>query len=363
LHLNFRVSLLIVQTTRSNEKLDALFRDLEQVTTDEALESSKGTRQVTDTQDNRVLGLGLAMVARIVRNMDGQLRLKSEVGKGSRFVIQLSLAIIEDDGQRLGDDDQKSLLKASINSSELLTPPPPASDDEITLVDKVSSVKADGVLHKRSVEEITSLRSFRSGSSNKSNRSSKSDVDRLIDAISGNLGEREGEPLQRSNSKGSGHSRKSAASLNHSTRESICASSERPGVTRSMSYSATEYTRSPIEGAAGAQYVTDNKTLLKAVRMPDEFTESAPALAVPHVASKVHFTPEKSDDGPPQGADHLQILVAEDDPVNSRIIKKRLEKSGHKVYHTVNGEECASAYGDKSAFFDVVLMDMQVSAL
>jgi CheY-like chemotaxis protein len=54
-------------------------------------------------------------------------------------------------------------------------------------------------------------------------------------------------------------------------------------------------------------------------------------------------------------------LVAEDDPVNSRIIQKRLEKSGHEVYHTVNGEDCASAYGDKQAFFDVVLMDMQVS--
>jgi CheY-like chemotaxis protein len=53
-------------------------------------------------------------------------------------------------------------------------------------------------------------------------------------------------------------------------------------------------------------------------------------------------------------------LVAEDDPVNSRIIQKRLEKSGHDVHHTVNGEDCASAYGEKPAFFDVVLMDMQV---
>jgi CheY-like chemotaxis protein len=61
-----------------------------------------------------------------------------------------------------------------------------------------------------------------------------------------------------------------------------------------------------------------------------------------------------------QDAEHLQILVAEDDPVNSKIIRKRLEKSGHEVYHTVNGEECAMAYGDKPTFFDVVLMDMQM---
>ena len=58
---------------------------------------------------------------------------------------------------------------------------------------------------------------------------------------------------------------------------------------------------------------------------------------------------------------HLQVLVAEDDPINSKIIKKRLEKSGHEVYHTINGEECATAYAEKSYFFDVVLMDMQVS--
>lgn len=52
--------------------------------------------------------------------------------------------------------------------------------------------------------------------------------------------------------------------------------------------------------------------------------------------------------------------MAEDDPVNSRIIQKRLEKSGHEMHHTVNGEDCASSYGEKSAFDDVVLMDMQV---
>nr|OQN98794.1 hypothetical protein B0A51_18498 [Rachicladosporium sp. CCFEE 5018] len=55
----------------------------------------------------------------------------------------------------------------------------------------------------------------------------------------------------------------------------------------------------------------------------------------------------------------MHVLVAEDDPVNSRIIKKRLEKLGHEVYLTVNGEECASAYGEKTGYFDIVLMDMQ----
>jgi PleD family two-component response regulator len=58
---------------------------------------------------------------------------------------------------------------------------------------------------------------------------------------------------------------------------------------------------------------------------------------------------------------NLQILIAEDDPINSRIMKKRLEKRGHHVHSTTNGEECAHVYREKLAFFDVVLMDMQVS--
>lgn len=59
--------------------------------------------------------------------------------------------------------------------------------------------------------------------------------------------------------------------------------------------------------------------------------------------------------------DHLRVLVAEDDPINSKIIKKRLEKASHEVYLTVNGEECATAYSDNPEKFDVVLMDIQVS--
>jgi hypothetical protein len=62
-------------------------------------------------------------------------------------------------------------------------------------------------------------------------------------------------------------------------------------------------------------------------------------------------------------ADHMRVLVAEDDPVNSRIVKKRLEKLGHEVHLTVNGEECSSAYCDNPKGIDVVLMDMQVSTV
>jgi signal transduction histidine kinase len=70
---------IVVQDTgsgMSNQKLDALFRELEQVSTDrdELLPSRGINKQITDGKENRTLGLGLAIVARIVRTMEGQLR-------------------------------------------------------------------------------------------------------------------------------------------------------------------------------------------------------------------------------------------------------------------------------------------------
>ncbi|KUJ23074.1 putative cyanobacterial phytochrome B [Mollisia scopiformis] len=360
----------------SNEKLDALFRDLEQVSTDgdylfdETPDDS--VAKLPPNKDNRTLGLGLAMVARIVRNMDGQLRLKSEENKGSRFVIQLPFALPNEDAST---EDKSGRPKTASVVPSVATPPPAATEGEVTLVDKVSSLRVDGVVRKRSLEEIASMRSHRSGSSNGSNASKKSDVDRLIDAISTPLavGEAESEErsLQRSASKGSStHSRKSAGS--YGGQSSVRASADRPGhLTRSRSYGAPEHLRTNLEGPSGSEFVTDNKTLLKAVRMPDEFMES-PTVEYPHSASRVLFDiPDKqgktnahreSTSSRPKtpNAEHLKILVAEDDPVNSKIIQKRLEKIGHEVHHTVNGEDCASAYGEKPAFFDVVLMDMQM---
>jgi CheY-like chemotaxis protein/nitrogen-specific signal transduction histidine kinase len=358
----------------SNEKLDALFRDLEQVTSDvdglfDNAEESK--KRLAEGKEQPTLGLGLAMVARIVRNMDGQLRLKSEEGKGSRFVIQLPLVIPNDNVQLPGQEERASSMRLDTSSPSLATSAPPQSEGEVMLVDKVSSIKADGVIRRRSIEEITSLRSYKSGSSNKSNKSNKSDVDRLIDAISWPLvnGESENDeiPLQRSNSKGSGQSRRKAASMGKapSVRSYNSMTPDRPGqLKRRQSHGAPEYLRSPLEGPPGSEYVAGNRTLLKAVRMPDEFAETPDDVedVPPHNASRVLFDIPKETPSPPskQDAEHLQILVAEDDPVNSRIIKKRLEKSGHEVYHTINGEECAGAYGEKPAHFDVVLMDMQM---
>jgi CheY-like chemotaxis protein len=56
----------------------------------------------------------------------------------------------------------------------------------------------------------------------------------------------------------------------------------------------------------------------------------------------------------------LHLLVAEDDPINSKIIHKRLTKLGHTVVLTGNGEACANVFTSASRNFDVVLMDIQM---
>jgi signal transduction histidine kinase/CheY-like chemotaxis protein/HPt (histidine-containing phosphotransfer) domain-containing protein len=54
----------------------------------------------------------------------------------------------------------------------------------------------------------------------------------------------------------------------------------------------------------------------------------------------------------------LQILLAEDNPVNQRLAVKLLEKQGHRVVVTANGKEALAALEREK--FDLILMDVQM---
>jgi PleD family two-component response regulator len=60
---------------------------------------------------------------------------------------------------------------------------------------------------------------------------------------------------------------------------------------------------------------------------------------------------------------HLRVLVAEDDPVNRAILKKRLEMDGHDVILTNNGSEVVEIFGQCWQGCDIILMDLQVTLL
>lgn len=57
---------------------------------------------------------------------------------------------------------------------------------------------------------------------------------------------------------------------------------------------------------------------------------------------------------------NLNVLVAEDNPLNSRLLEERLRKRGHVVTVKINGQACADAVKATPDGFDIVLMDIQV---
>lgn len=81
---SIRIGISITDTGAgiSANKLESIFREFEHIST-----ISDGTTKCTPQQG--VVGLGLALVARIVRNINGQLRVESVLGKGSKFTFIL----------------------------------------------------------------------------------------------------------------------------------------------------------------------------------------------------------------------------------------------------------------------------------
>lgn len=326
--------------------------------------------------------------------MDGQLRLKSEDGKGSRFAIQFPLTIPPLESPNVTESIGQSSTGASTAAS--VSKVVPVLEGEVMLIDRgsVNMASKPSLVSNRSFDDNRSVESHRSNASFVSGRSNKSDADRLIDAIQTPLDIGEPESLEQSR-----HRRTSngAYQARHGRPKSDTARSmspSRPGRPASLSRSLS----SPggAQGAEGAdlqldanhsgpgptglEYVTDSKTPIRPVKVPDEYLDQPEHPAQPSETSGIVF--ELGDDTPraprsqaastattldahthqnsqPTSA-KLQVLVAEDDPINMKILRKRLEKAGHTVHHTVNGEDCAAAYKGSAGKYDVVLMDMQV---
>ncbi|ORY85453.1 hypothetical protein BCR37DRAFT_237488 [Protomyces lactucae-debilis] len=70
----------------SEQKLDTIFQSFELI-------DSMADQQLPTKDSERGTGLGLAIVARIVRNMNGQLRAESKVGRGSKFTFVFNFQI------------------------------------------------------------------------------------------------------------------------------------------------------------------------------------------------------------------------------------------------------------------------------
>lgn len=386
-HVDLECSVTDTGAGISGEKLDALFRELEQVQSEGAMtESSLITgpdpTQPSTPKDGRTLGLGLAIVARIIRNMNGQMRLKSEEGKGSRFVLQFPFEVPTTPGQppvMAGEGEQAGVSQQNLHT------------DEVTLIERttpaLSPIDTRVIPSRRNSEDSAHSRHSRhslSGSmrSNVTQASNKSEADRLIEAIqeSHNIA---GSPSS-SNSPQKISARGGQNSINNTVstqrRSSVTTgfmgTSPTPGaVGQSQRRSSTELSRPRTSqereikiGPPGWASIPDQGTPVKSIRVSesDDLGVSTSHSPSPNVqrSSAMNLStqqlPESESSQASPTSEHMRVLVAEDDPVNSKIIQKRLQKLGHEIVLTVNGEECASMYGEKAGFFDVILMDMQV---
>ncbi|THX82529.1 hypothetical protein D6D05_03815 [Aureobasidium pullulans] len=345
------------------KRLDSLFRELEQVQSEVHdmlnVEAPAPNAKLVESgsEEKRTIGLGLAVVARIVANMNGQLRLKSVQDRGSRFTIQLPFELPENERQKTIEG---SISESSTHSTALTGGD---EEGEITLVDRISRRRnsaEQSLSRASSSESMRSKRSMRSGRSQASHDSGRSEADRLIDAIQSPMDNKRGAPSRGSSS---GGLQRPKLGSRHST-SALPSSSQSRSRALSQGQGSQELVTEVIKDPPGRQSIMDQGRPVKAVRVAEE-DDDVPAAAQdqPQESSRVldepqEEVPETTDEAPT--ADHMRVLVAEDDPVNSRIIKKRLEKLGHEVHLTSNGEECSSFHGDKSGFFDVVLMDMQM---
>lgn len=56
----------------------------------------------------------------------------------------------------------------------------------------------------------------------------------------------------------------------------------------------------------------------------------------------------------------FRVLIAEDNPLNSRLLETRLTKRGHTMKVTVDGQMCADTFKREPETYDLILMDLQV---
>lgn len=279
----------------SPEDLDKLFHDLEQIS---------DVEQDVNTQEGRKLGLGLAVVARIVRNMDGQLRVNSELGHGSCFVLQLSFDLPERSEALSKSRDIPLEHKASLTVRERdrLVRTPSSSSAEVTLVPRVHSMSLNASRETPDGSQVGESR-HRAGSTD--------------------------------------------GSKDQDGRESRDSSGKPVAGTGVPPVSISEPMTDGVDGVF--------KRMADGVE--GEVSPPGPTPATTQSSSVTGTDASETANGPVR----LQILIAEDDPVNVMFLKKRLGKLGHKVHHSLNGEDCATEYRNRSHSFDVILMDMQVS--
>ncbi|KAH6719286.1 putative phytochrome-like histidine kinase PHY2p [Leptodontidium sp. MPI-SDFR-AT-0119] len=238
----------------SESQLDELFQDFEQVIDQDNL---SGETVPSSLSDDQPLGVGLAVVARYVKNMKGQIRVQSELGKGTIFGIELPFqhAIVSQEESvpmgSLSDPNEQAKLRAMSDAS--ITPLAPSPHRELV----------------------------------------------------GFQGQEEAIP------------RIAPEALAPSPLE------------------VPSYLTSPESHSGG---------------LTSQGSSSEAMYHFPNMSSNVSEHPRET----------LSVLIAEDNPINARLLTRRLTKLMHSVEHVNDGQECYDQFALNPHLVDVILMDIQM---
>ena len=417
---------LVISDTGSGiprEKLEAIFREFEQVEsviadplarmndqdddqkTDLIEESFMGTRKdpATESQNDgndSGLGLGLAIVARVVKNLGGQLRVDSTVGEGSRFAYLLPFrsssateaAAADSTGSegRMMRSQSHSLQSEGSNGSGV--------SDINSLVEAISASHLDDI---RGTPIRSSFDSGRSGTVQGNTpyfspmiQQGNNDGPRGISAApspskpnNGRKGSQDGSikvagsviPLRSvkvepqeldSVARGDNYIPDSPtssmqASVSQSQKvlqDKAATSTGSTAVDRANAPafvrlpSQTELLEPQAEASAGVGSGIPNLEKRRDSASTSSLTRKRIAKARAKTTASSMAAGTSSNDK----LSSLRILVVEDDPINRTILKKRLGMDGHTVMLAVNGEEGVRQFMENGHEMDVILMDLQM---
>jgi light-regulated signal transduction histidine kinase (bacteriophytochrome)/CheY-like chemotaxis protein len=386
------------------EKLEAIFREFEQVESviadpyqrheDELnvdiIQESAMASQNKEGNDSG-LGLGLAIVARVVKNLGGQLRVDSTVGEGSRFTYYLPFksatakAVSEKGSSRGGSEGQmrrsNSIESGGSNGSSVRS-------DINSLVEAISAPhldtsnrghtprgKSDSLREGMRGTQIgaTTPRQSEAMSSIQNNPSSPARVQSGRRASADGTVQIAGSVIPLRSVKVDPHNLDTVARGDNQQ-----GLSEQLGAPISMTPPSSQQSVFTSSGMVDPSREVRREHLPGFTRVPSqsEFSESASSTnsnngmedrrsssGQASIRKKIAEARAKNAASSPQlptPVSQLRVLVVEDDPINRMILKKRLALDGHIVMLAVNGEEGVRQFKENGQEMDVILMDLQM---
>ncbi|ORY73094.1 hypothetical protein BCR35DRAFT_281817 [Leucosporidium creatinivorum] len=346
----------------SEERLESIFREFEQVSAAE--EASDGA-----TTPTAAVGLGLAVVARVVRNLEGQLRVESSVEEGKSgsiftFILPFRLPFQDSLRPRMGNPDDTrdgSGTGSSRPISVFGTSRGATTTTGATTLVRTSSRNSigSGESSKGSIDSlITSLstsvmgpqpqrpaahgsaRSY--GSSGDGTRGTKSGASRF--------------PMRRQNSAGvAGTVDVASSGVPIRAVKMPTPSSPQPSVAGAP---PTESSGSFGSGSSGRK--SRSPATMMEQRQADQPTSSSEFATIPEKQSPQHISEYKMvGDDAEDKISFMRVLVVEDELVNRMILQKRLVKDRHEVVIAVHGGDALRLL-EKDFAFDVILMDLMM---